>query len=87
MLNDAVCRAALDTSTHYGPQEIGSLVWSFAMLRVIDTQVLGALFTQINFCVQGLGTRELGVLVDTLPALRRLLLPRCKTRPLLVHLR
>lgn len=80
MLNDAVCRAALDTSTHYGPQEIGSLVWCLAMLRVIDTQVLGALFTQINFCVQGLGTRELGVLVDTLPALRRLLLPRLQDK-------
>eukprot|EP00434_Breviolum_minutum_P013023 symbB.v1.2.011473.t2/scaffold770.1/size163962/9 len=79
-LNDAVCRAALHCSSKYGAQEIGSLVWCFAILRVIDIEVLLALSKQIPSTVDNLGTRELGVLVDTLPVLRPQLLPSLQSR-------
>eukprot|EP00913_Durusdinium_trenchii_P007812 g7333.t1 len=58
-----------------------SLVWCFAITRIVDTKVLMALSRQISSSFAAdLGTRELGVLVDALPELRPQLLPSLKER-------
>ena len=62
---------------HYGPQEMGSLVWCCAVLRVMDLELLEALSRHVT---EGLGPRELGVMGDAVPFVRPRLLPWLQER-------